>query len=74
MEGMVLMRMMQIKPNFVKAGDCGLTLDGWTQEVVIKLLKTAHSQWMYCNVQVHDTVLGSHGIKRKKEIQRYIED
>ena len=40
----------------------------------MKLLEATHGQWLYRNVQVHDSATGTLATKRKEEIQRWIED
>ena len=63
-----------IQRDYVEAGGCTLSTDTWAQGLVIKLLEITHGQWLYRNVQVHDTVAGTKVTERKEEIQRYIED
>ena len=38
-----------------------------------KLLEVTHGQWLYRNIQVHDTVSGLNAVERKEELQREIE-
>jgi hypothetical protein len=45
----------------------------WAQGLVVKLLKTTNSQWLYWCVQVQDKNAGTHIIAHKEEIQRKIE-
>ena len=40
----------------------------------MKLLKATHGQWLYWNVQIHDTVLGTQVTIRKEAIQKKIEE
>ena len=44
--------------------------------LVVKLLEVVHSQWLYQNVIVHDTVavVGLNATARKEKIQQLIED
>ena len=42
-------------------------------ELITKLLKVTHGQWLYCTIQVHDKVAGTLGTLRKEEIQMNIE-
>ena len=46
----------------------------WTTGVVVKLLEATHGQWLYRNVQIHDSVAGTQATLRKEEIQREIEE
>ncbi len=43
------------------------------QGLILKLLETTHSQWLYRNVQVHDVVTGALEAARKQELQQLIE-
>ncbi len=45
----------------------------WTTGLILKLLETTHGQWLYRNVQVHNTVAGTWVTLRKKQIQQEIE-
>ncbi len=40
----------------------------------MKLLEATHSQWLYRNVQVHDSATGTLATKKNEEIQQWIED
>jgi len=46
----------------------------WTKGLVVKLLETTHCQWLYRNVQVHDSVTGLEATLRKEELQQLIEE
>jgi hypothetical protein len=46
----------------------------WAQGLILKLLKTTHGQWLYCNVQIHDSVLETQATLRKEDIQKKIEE
>ena len=74
MEGMISKEILPLQERFVEAGGCKLTLDVWAQGLVTKLLEATHGQWLYRNVQVHDTTSGVEASARKEEIQRFIED
>ena len=55
MEGMVSNEVITLQAKFVALGNCVLSLNAWAKELVIKLLEITHGQWLYRNVQVHDT-------------------
>ena len=74
MEGMVSREIISLQEDYAEAGGCTLTTDVWAQGLIVKLLETTHGQWLYRNVQVHDTVSGIKATERKEEIQKYIED
>ena len=74
MEGMISQEILPIQADYVDLGECSLSLEGWAQGLVIRLLETTHGQWLYRNLHVHDTVAGVNATARKEEIQRFIED
>jgi hypothetical protein len=45
----------------------------WTTELILKLFKTTHRQWLYRNVQVHDAIASTRVTLRKEQIQQEIE-
>ena len=49
-------------------------MDKWSRGLVVKLLETTHGQWLYPNVQVHDSMMGVNATLRKEELQSLIED
>ena len=74
MEGMISREILPIQADYVELGECSLSLDGWAQGLVIRLLEVTHGQWLYRNLHVHDAVAGVNATARKEEIQRFIED
>ena len=74
MEGMISKEMIPIQADHVEMGACKLTLEAWSQGLVIKLLEATHGQWLYRNVHVHDDIAGVAANARKEEIQQFIED
>ena len=42
--------------------------------VTVKHLEVTHGQWLYRNMQVHDTVCGSEAAQRKEKLQQLIEE
>ncbi len=44
------------------------------QELILKLLKATHGQWIYRNIQFYDTVAGTQVTLRKEAIQWEIEE
>jgi hypothetical protein len=50
-----------------------MSMSRWTTGLILKLLETTHSQWLYWNVQVHNTVAGSRATVQKEQIQQEIE-
>jgi hypothetical protein len=46
----------------------------WAKGMVLKLLKATHGQWIYRNVQIHNSVTGTQVTLWKEEIQQEIEE
>jgi hypothetical protein len=46
----------------------------WAKGVVLKLLEATHGQWIYRNVQIHNSVAGTQVTLRKEEMQQKIEE
>ena len=42
--------------------------------MIQRLLEVTHGQWIYRNIQIHDSVAGTQATLRKEAIQREIED
>ena len=68
LEGMVSKEAVQIQSNWANIGGSSLITDNWTKGLTVKLLEVTHGQWLYRNMQVHDTVCGSEAVQRKKEL------
>ena len=50
------------------------SLDHWATGLILtRLLDVTHGQWLYRNVQVHDSKTGELATKKKEEIQMTIE-
>ena len=46
----------------------------WAQLLVTKLLEVTHGQWLYRNIQIHDSSTGLLATQRKEKLQKLIED
>jgi hypothetical protein len=74
MEGMMCKRMQEIQRTYhIRKGSC-VSPEHWAQVLILKLLEATHKQWIYRNIQIHDTVAGTHATLRKESIQREIEE
>ena len=49
-------------------------MNKWSWGLVVKLLEITHGQWLYRNVQVHDSMMGVNATLRKEELQSPIDD
>jgi hypothetical protein len=45
----------------------------WARGLILRLLETAHRQWIYRNIQIHDEVAGTQATLCKEKIQKEIE-
>ncbi len=61
--------MVAVQCKFGELGGRSLGVDWWMQGLILKLLETAHRQWLYQNVQVHDVVTDALAMARKEELQ-----
>jgi hypothetical protein len=50
-----------------------MTPKRWAKGLVLKLLEATYGQWIYTNVQIHDSIAGTQATLRKDEIQQEIE-
>jgi hypothetical protein len=74
MEGMICKRMQEIQRVYhILEGSC-ISPERWAQGLILKLLETTHRQWIYRNIQIHDTVAGTQATLRKESIQQEIEE
>ena len=74
MEGMVCTRMRDIQQLYHLQEGTRCTPERWARGLIQKLLEATHGQWIYRNVQIHDSVAGTQATLRKEEIQREIEE
>jgi hypothetical protein len=74
MEGMITIRMRVIQHQYhISQGTC-ISSERWAQGLILKLLEATHGQWLYRNIQIHDTVSGTQATLRKEAIQKEIEE
>jgi hypothetical protein len=74
MEGMICHRMRTIQRLYNLQTGTHTSPERWAKGLILKLLETTHGQWLYRNVQIHDSVAGTQATLRKEEIQREIEE
>jgi hypothetical protein len=73
MEGMICTQVVEIQHTYQRLCGTNRTRKSWATGLVINLMEITHGQWLYCNVVLHDSVLGALVTKRKEEIQQEIE-
>ena len=74
MEGMISKEIISIQKIYTTISGSTLSLEAWSRGLVVKLLEATHGQWLYLNLQVHDSMMGVNATLRKEELQRLIED
>jgi hypothetical protein len=74
MEGMISTRMREIQCLHHISEGTRTSPEGWAQGLILKLLEATHGQWLYPNVQIHDSVSGTEATLRKVSIQREIKE
>jgi hypothetical protein len=74
MEGMIGKRMREIQQLYRIRSGAGMSLEWWAQGVILYLLETMHGQWLYRNVQIHDTVTGMLATIHKEALMQEIKE
>jgi hypothetical protein len=74
MEGMISKRMQEIQRTYHIRKGTWVSPEQWAQGLILKLLKATHGQWIYRNIQIHDTVVGTQATLRKESIQQEIKE
>jgi hypothetical protein len=62
MEGMICRSMRKIQYGFHYWEGTTTNPNSWVQGLILKLLEATHKQWIYRNVQIHDTVTGTQSL------------
>ncbi len=74
MEGMISKCMQEIQWMYRMLEGTRVSPEQWAQGLILKLLEATHGQWIYRNIQIHDTVAGTQATLRKESIQQEIEE
>jgi hypothetical protein len=74
MEGMISKEWAELQKDHYNLVGGKVTPSRWAQGLVTRLLEVTHGQWLYRNVQVHDTTSGILATQRKEKLQKEIED
>ena len=67
LEGMVLVEIATQQQQQLKVSGSRMSIDRRMTGLIIKLLEITHEQWLYHNVMVHDTTMGTLITKRKEK-------
>ena len=74
MEGMISKEIMGIQTEYYDIQGGRYNPSVWCKQLVVMLLEISHGQWLYRNVQVHDTTSGILATQQKEKLQTLIED
>ena len=74
MEGIVCHNMQMIQRLYHLQAGTRTSPERWAKGLILKLLEATHDQWLYRNIQIHDSVAGTQANLRKEEIQQEIEE
>lgn len=74
MEGMISKEWVKVQRQHYVIRGGRLRPHVWAQQLAVKLMEITHGQWLYRNVQVHDSATGILATQRKEELQQLIED
>ena len=74
MEGMISKEISLLQHEHTRISRSGHSMNKWSRGLVVELLEATHGQWIYRNVQVHDSMMGVNATLRKEELQSLIED
>ena len=66
MEGMVSKECKALQYQYSVIRGSKHSVDKWAWGLVTRLLEVTHGQWLYRNIQVHDSVTGTIATKRKE--------
>jgi hypothetical protein len=73
MEGMICKCMHGIQSLYYYREGTHLSPEQWAQGLIMKLLEATHGQWIYRNIQIHDSVVETKATLQKEDIQWEIE-
>jgi hypothetical protein len=68
MEGMVCKKICGIQEAYSLIEGTHTSAPHWMTGLILKLLQTAHGQWLYRNIQVHIIVTGTQATLRKEHM------
>ena len=74
MEGMICSKIREIQLDYHHRHGTLMNPQRWTCGLILKLMETTHGQWIYRNIQIHDSVSGTQTTLRKEAIQKEIEE
>jgi hypothetical protein len=74
MEGMISTMMRSIHYDYHHMQGTRMNPKCWAQGLIWKLLKATHGQWIYWNIQIHDSVAGTQATLWKEAIQKKMEE
>ncbi len=63
------MRMGRIQSDYNYKVGMRMNPEPWACVLILKLLEASHGQWIYQNIQIHDSVARTQATLRKEAIQ-----
>jgi hypothetical protein len=69
-EGYISTHFYKIQPSHLAMSSSYLNGEDWTKQFISKLLQITHSQWIYCNISLHDRQYGYLHTKNTADIMR----
>jgi hypothetical protein len=72
--GMICSKIREIQLDYHHRHGTSINPQRWTRGLILKLMETTHGQWIYRNIQIHDSVSGTQITLRKEAIQKEIEE
>ena len=73
MEGYILTHFYAIQSFHLAMSSSYLNETNWAKQFISKLLNVTHSQWIFCNISVHDKINGYLHKKKSEEIMLELE-
>ena len=71
---MICSKIREIQLDYHHRHGTSINPQRWTRGLILKLMETTHGQWIYRNIQIHDSVSGTQITLRKEAIQKEIEE
>ena len=73
MEGMISRELLLIHQQDILLPWCRLSVLGWVQTLIRKLIEATHGVWIYRNLTIHDKISGLVATKGKEQLLQAIE-
>ena len=74
MKGMTSKETSSLQQEHTRISGLVISINIWSQGLVVNPLEATHGQWLYRNVQLHDSIMEVNATLRNEELQTPIED